>query len=216
MIASQIFSSVGIGLLIGILLGLSSSPVVGLVVGAVAALLTSLIGAGLPRSENGQATAETFSLHQQKLIGIRAGVFGLTCVLGIIAGISMRTHNVLSPSEPTLKERLEELTGLGFSGPEARALLFPQPAPPLPSTQTSSTATTAPPVHRTVLFAADAKLCEQLAGQTFDSFAAAIAYYRLGNLPHLAKIAENLDREIPDEHKKQDLMHAIVEAICEQ
>lgn len=216
MIASQIFSSVGIGLLIGILLGLSSSPVVGMVVGAVAALLTSLIGRIPPKQDQDQAGAEAFSLHQQKLINIRAGFFGLTCVLGIFAGLYMRTHSVLSPPEPTLKERLEELTGLGFSGPEARALLFPPLAKPGSAEENTPTATPSSPIHKTVLFSIDAKLCEQLAANNFDTFAAAIGYYRHRNLQHLEKIAEKLDRDIAEEEKKQEIMHAIVEALCEK
>lgn len=105
-----------------ILLGLSSSPVVGLVVGSITALLASLIGLKNPATDD-DSGSQILTNSQFKLAGLRTGSFGLACVLGIFVGIYMRTHNVLSPVEPTLKVQFNELTQIGFSPKEARDLL---------------------------------------------------------------------------------------------
>ena len=122
MLAAQIFSGAGVGLLLGMLLGLSSSPVVSLVVGALAALLASLVGIRVPGKEPAEAPTETVSVAQKRAAAFRAGVFGLSCLLGLLGGIYLRTHNALSPIQPSLKQQVDELVSVGFSAVEARRI----------------------------------------------------------------------------------------------
>ena len=161
LIFSQLFSSLGIGLLVGVLLGLSTSPVVGLVVGAITAMLASLIGL-TPL----QKDVEPEVLEQRlKLGGLRAGMFGLACVLGIGGGIYLRAHNVLSPASPSLMERKAELVQLGFSEEDARAILVREGVD-------AATAETQPSHRNTVLFSATVADCTRTYPDNFASFAA--------------------------------------------
>ena len=216
MIASQIFSSVGIGLLIGILLGLSASPVVGLVVGSLTALLVSLIGAKNPNKAGEPEPAERISQERLKLIGIRAGVFGLTCVVGIFTGIYMRTHNVLSPPEPTLKQLVAELTDIGFSAQEARELVVVRIVNTESSIEKINKETMAPisALQNTVLFSIDSATCEKIDIDRFDNISAVIGYYRNLELSPLLKIAMAVDRHVTDEKAKMDIMRSILEVLC--
>jgi hypothetical protein len=116
----NLFSGAGIGLLLGFLLGLSSSPVVGVVVGALAALVASLaalvaslaalvaslVGVRIPGKGDASAPDHAVSAAQRKLAAVRGGTFGFTCLLGVIVGLYIRTHDSLSP---TLQQRVAEL-----------------------------------------------------------------------------------------------------------
>lgn len=233
MIALHVFSSVGIGLLVGFLLGLSASPVVGLVVGSITALLASLLGIQSPKNEgkshhsnaqtnhNGDLKRQLIdcqkkselladALEKSKLIALRSGIFGLTCVVGILAGIYMRTHNMLSPPAPTLKQQYEELKSLDFSPLEARNLLITHLAKD--SQKSSKTAT----AKDTVLFSIDSKICDTLNSNRFSNLAAATSYYRSFGYEHIAEMAERIQRFVPEEKIQQDLMNSIVSALCEQ
>lgn len=213
MIASQVFSSVGIGLLIGILLGLSTSPVVGLAVGSITALLASLLGLKIPKKNGEQATDDTTNREQQKLIGIRAGFFGLTCVVGIFIGIYMRTHNVLSPPELTLKQQIAELTAIGFSAQEARELVVPHATGTNPFGKKISEER---PIYKTNLFATDLEIRDQIVANTrrFADISTAIKYYRDIEQPRFLKIARIVNDLAVDEKTKIEIMRSVVDALC--
>jgi hypothetical protein len=209
LITTQVFSSLGVGLLVGILLGLSSAPVVGLLVGSLTALLASLLGFKLPtrgETESGPAAASLSQELVQTLIGLRAGTFGFACVLGIFVGIYLRTHDVLSPAAPGLEERYAELLAIGFSPQEARSVLvdgaFTDPAAATPTTR------------NTVLFGIDTALCQQLAPDRFATLAAAADYYRGRDLAWLADIALELDRGLDGEAEKRLALDAVVRTAC--
>ena len=209
LVVTQVFSSFGIGLLVGLLLGLSSAPVVGLVVGSITALLASLLGFDLP--SKGESESSIPRELRQTLIGVRAGTFGLACILGIFAGIYMRTHGVLSPPEPGLKERYEELQSIGFSPERARELL-------VPGGEVASASPTgdAPPSTRdTVLFSVDAETCQQIAVDRFATMAAAADYYESKSLERLAKITRDFDQKLATEDNKRLAVKAVVEVMCE-
>jgi hypothetical protein len=210
LVVTQVFSSFGIGLLVGLLLGLSSAPVVGLVVGSITALLASLLGFELPtRDESASPIPREL---RQTLIGVRAGTFGLACILGIFAGIYMRTHDVLSPPEPGLTERYEELQSIGFSPERARELLVPGGELAL----AAATESDAPTTRNTVLFSVDAETCQQIAVDRFATVSAAADYYESRSLARLARITRDLDRELATEDDKRLAVKAVVEVMCER
>lgn len=207
LIATQVFSSLGVGFLVGILLGLSSAPVVGLLVGSLTALLASLLGFKLPTRGDADSDAPLPREIVQTLIGLRAGTFGFACVLGIFVGIFMRTHDVLSPPEPGLEERYAELLAIGFSQEEARSVLIGGGA------SAGSPAST-PTTRNTVLFGIDAALCQQLAPDRFATLAAAADYYRGRDLAWLADITRELDNGLDAEGEKRLALNAVVRAAC--
>ena len=104
--AVSVFSGAGIGLMVGILLGLAVSPVVGIFVGALGTGLAGVLGLN--------------DRHFSRAKGLRIGAFGLAAVAGAAAGISIRTHDLFSPS---LAARKAEYLALGFTEREALDLL---------------------------------------------------------------------------------------------
>ena len=213
MIASQIFSSVGIGSLIGILLGLSSSPVVGLVVGSITALLASLIGLKTPATDD-DSGSQVLTGAQLKLAGLRTGSFGLACVLGIFVGIYMRTHNVLSPTEPTLQVQFSELTQIGFSPKEARELLVIKKFNDKSTQDKSADSSPTASLEKTVLFATDSKLCEKIAVDRFENFSALMSFYRSMELTELSAMAVAINQHVTNEDTKMAIIRSTVAGIC--
>jgi hypothetical protein len=85
----QIFAGVGLGVLTGLLVGLSASPVVASVVGAIAAGIVTLLGLA-----PGDGSRKMFAPGST----VRLGTFGLACALATLLGLYIRTHELLSPT----------------------------------------------------------------------------------------------------------------------
>ncbi|MGO8719854.1 MAG: hypothetical protein ACLQMO_11640, partial [Acidobacteriaceae bacterium] len=75
-----------IGLLVGLIAGLSISPVTQTVLGSLSAGLLILLG--LKQSK--ESTQE--AAHTIRILG-----FGLSCSIALILGVFLRTHSTLSP-----------------------------------------------------------------------------------------------------------------------
>ena len=84
-----------LGLCVGLIMGLSSTPVVGTIIGALAALFATMFGA---KGDDLSAFA-------------RIGGFGAACVIGVIGGISLRAHNILGT---TVTAQVTEWVGAGY------------------------------------------------------------------------------------------------------
>jgi hypothetical protein len=87
-----------IGLVVGLIAGLSISPVTSTILGALSASLLILLG--LKSSKGGQDPRN----HDARVLG-----FGLLCSVSLIVGISLRTHQILSPPIEAQKDRLTSL-----------------------------------------------------------------------------------------------------------
>jgi hypothetical protein len=218
MLTAQIFSGAGVGLLLGMLLGLSSSPVVSLVVGALAALLASLVGIRVPGKEPGEAPTEATSAAQRRAAAYRAGVFGFTCLLGLLGGISLRTHNALSPVQPSLKQQVDELVSVGFSAVDARRIAVLHSLDAGATEGKSSDATrvvdTGAMLRKTILFASAAESCDRLSVDRFKDVEAAIAAYKTMDEPALVRIAVAINQQRTDEKARMELLRSVVEALC--
>jgi hypothetical protein len=105
----QLFAGTGLGLLVGVLVGLSSSPVVSVVVGALAAGMVTLLGFVRSAKEDQPSYTEGSV--------VRLGSFGVACAGAVILGLFIRTHNWVSPS---IAEQVSEVQKAGYSGEEAR------------------------------------------------------------------------------------------------
>ncbi len=106
------YSGSGIGLLIGVLMGTSVTETVGVIIGALAAALAVLLGLD--------------DQHFNEAKAVRIGSFGLACVVGAYLGIYVRSHNLLSPAEPTLADQAAEYQSLGFTKQEALDFIAPR------------------------------------------------------------------------------------------
>jgi hypothetical protein len=106
----QFLAGGAIGLLLGLLVGLSSSHVVATVVGAVSGGLLILLG--LTPSGKG-ATPTTDPSTGWRLTG-----FGIVCALSLLLSVWIRAHHLLTPP---IKNQVKELTDVGYSPDDARA-----------------------------------------------------------------------------------------------
>jgi hypothetical protein len=143
----QLFAGTGLGLLVGILVGLSSSPVVSVVVGALAAGMVTLLGYTRSSKDGEHAYSEGSVL--------RLGSFGVACAVAILCGLYIRTHNWLSP---TITDQVADVQKAGYTPEEAhRWVAYKNVGTVL----TSATGTTPTPtsaansVASSVLFAGD-------------------------------------------------------------
>lgn len=106
--STAIFGGAGIGVLIGLLIGMSTSGTVGLVIGALASVLLVLLGF----KEKGDSNLQT----------LRVGSFGLFCSCAIMLGIYFRVNNSFTPS---LQSEIEEWTSDSlFSLEEAKSYVL--------------------------------------------------------------------------------------------
>lgn len=105
----QLFAGAGLGLLVGLLVGLSSSPVVSVVVGALSAGLVALLGFARPGKEGD-------GLHAEGSV-LRLGSFGAACAVALLLGLLIRAHGWASP---TIKDQVDEVQKAGYSPEEAR------------------------------------------------------------------------------------------------
>lgn len=105
-LAVSVFSGASIGLMTGVLLALSVSPVVGIFISALGTGLGVLLGLS--------------DSHFSKAKGMRIGALGVSLLVGVASGIYVRTHALLSPS---LEEQQAEYIKLGYSKAETLRLL---------------------------------------------------------------------------------------------
>ena len=101
-IISAIINGGGIGLLLGMLMGLTDKPVVAGIITTLSGLLTLLLGVN--------------EVYITILKGIRIGAFGVFCVAGVLWGLDIRTNNGMLPSR---EKMMEEYTKVGFTKQEA-------------------------------------------------------------------------------------------------
>ncbi len=211
----NIFAGLGMGLLVGIIIGLSVSPVVKVILGALASLLAAFLG--LQPGQKDDAASEDkpgrmLSKLQQN--SLKAGSFGLACVLAIFLGLFIRNHNVF---ERSLDTQVNEWKKAGYDLDYARQLIVLEKFGIDPETkkiafgdmQKSKTS---------ALYAkkGEKDLCSALDPERFRDIAEVLKSYRrqeLDALTELVDVLENLD--VP-EADKLELITAISEAICEQ
>lgn len=100
-----VIAGAAMGLLVGTLIGLSTTSVVG----SVLSSLTALIGAFL-----GLATT-SFNANSWRIAG-----FGVVCAAAVVGGVYMRAHGAL---QPALKAQMDELQQAGFDVASSREII---------------------------------------------------------------------------------------------
>lgn len=189
-----------IGALLGFSMGLSSSPVVSTVLAAIGAALLALLGLrGSTPDLPGSSLTRTNALT---VLG-----FGVFAALGIVGGLLVRTHDLLSPS---LVQQRNELKEAGFSDEEAHTiLLYRQYGPALatnldkrsnpvvpPKTSEPSPSGVNPLTKETLLFAMTADECLKLDPSQYADMPAFIESLRSrkGKYEKLAGIFSQLSK----------------------
>ena len=105
----EAIAGVGLGFVVGILVGMSASAVVSSVISALAAALAAFFGLSATADEKGSARLW------------RIAAFGFACPLAVILGVTIRTHNWLSPPIGT---QLADWTRAGYTPEQARSLVL--------------------------------------------------------------------------------------------
>jgi hypothetical protein len=139
-----------LGVLLGLLIGLSASPIVATVGTALVALLGALFG-----------FSEKISPNLTSAAARRIVSFGIAAVFATILAVLARTHDWLAPSVDSQRSMLTEL-GIRDAKEQTEMLRFLRFGI-LPASTTSapkgSPAATAAAVHDTVLFSAPGDFC---------------------------------------------------------
>jgi hypothetical protein len=104
----DVFAGIGLGLLVGTIIGLSIAQVTGIILAA----LTSILAAFFGFKENKDA-----GNGNQIIIG----TFGFTCLLAIVLGVYLRTHNAFSPSLP---QEIQVYKNANFSNDEIKKIIL--------------------------------------------------------------------------------------------
>lgn len=104
----QVFPGLGIGLLVGLLVGLSISPVVSGLLTTLGGLLAAILGIQ-PGNEGDNP--------RFRVNGMRIGAFGLACILGVFAGMTLRIKDVLATP---LQKQIHNWVEAGYDSSEAR------------------------------------------------------------------------------------------------
>ncbi|MFI5117594.1 MAG: hypothetical protein ACHP8B_12945 [Terriglobales bacterium] len=194
---SEFGAGASIGALLGLIMGLSVSPVVLTVLGALAAGLLALLGFS-DRSNSADAAPPRGTL--------RVFGFGAFCTLFVVVGIIFRTHDTLAPSIADQESRLSS-SGL-FSKTEIHQILLLKAFGLSQSTGTKSTdglqavagrsiaASSAP-----VLFASQAEICQVMRRDQYNN----ISNYVQSLKDHggdYASLADAIANQKPEEQEQ--------------
>lgn len=193
---NAIFGGAGLGILIGLLIGMSTTGTVGLVIGALSTILVVLLGF----KEKGDSGVHAW----------RVGSFGLFCAIAILAGVYFRAHNTFAPS---VDSEIRKWTSEGqFSQEEAKTLfLYERFGFVPPDVQID---TVIAKKSQSVLYASDITLsdCEKLEGyQNFPIQNELEAYKRLGGT--WESIATAIKQEVEVENQRA-VLHHIQRNLC--
>jgi hypothetical protein len=102
----EIFAGVGLGAAVGILVGMSTAPVVAIVVSSLVALVATFFGLSSQTTEGTKV--------------LRIASFGLACPIAVFIGLGARSHGWLTPS---IQHQIANWTNAGYSPAEARSFV---------------------------------------------------------------------------------------------
>jgi hypothetical protein len=102
----EIFAGVGLGAAVGILVGMSNTPVVAIVVSSLVALVATFFGLSSQTTEGTKV--------------LRIASFGLACPIAVFIGLGARAHGWVTPS---IQHQIADWTNAGYSPAEARSFV---------------------------------------------------------------------------------------------
>ena len=111
-VLAHAFAGGGLGLCVGVLIGMTTTAVVGTVIGALTALFATIFGDQIGKPTGGGAAPDPAGFA-------RIGAFGAMCTVGALVGVLIRAHNYLGET-PAVE--VGSLEAAGFSKPIALQL----------------------------------------------------------------------------------------------
>lgn len=217
---SQIFAGMGIGVLMGLIIGLSASPVVKTILGSLSGLLAVFLGLQdniFGKSSNAEASSPIV------LASFRAGSFGLFCALSILYGLHLRTHDTIGLS---VTDQVKKWTDAGYDTTLARELALFEKIDmtskqllnlQLQKSDTAAGAENAPRkggLASTVLFSAEnlTKLASLINPDTYDRSASnTLRNYKMMGEPVIDAYAVAVERNFTSEESRYAILKAVTE-----
>ncbi|HVR29673.1 MAG TPA: hypothetical protein VMS86_09060 [Thermoanaerobaculia bacterium] len=144
--AAEWLAGGGIGLLVGALLGLSVSPVVATVLGALTAVIAAFFGLA------GDSKQDSARLG-------RIAAFAFAAVVGLVTGLYLRTHDSLSVS---VEDDVAEWEAAGYPTGIARGIVAYERTGLVPEGWSQAPEETGPRSASTALFSASAEDCARV------------------------------------------------------
>lgn len=159
----NVIAGVTLGALTGLLLGLSASPVVGTVLGA-------LITGVLVFLSLNESAATSAPLDNAKLV--RLSAFSCAAIAALLLGVAARSSSWLGPSE--IQHRYSELLEIGLSPEKAQAALIQSAVSPSPETER---------VRSSAIWSGTSKECDELKPDRFEDASSLINAYEAAGEP---------------------------------
>ena len=201
----QAFPSIGIGLLVGMLVALSLSPVVAGLLSTLGGLLAGILGL----QQDGADASD--GLHARlRVNGLRIGAFGFACVAGVLAGMFIRTHDLFAVP---VKEQIAVWEDAGFTNEQAKQFVMYQKFGFRPEGITEAVETDRQKAQMSVLYGSlgEVNLCAKVATEQFDNDPVRVlAAYRRLNLD------DEQDERTPLYRRFGDMATAVERAPVEQ
>jgi hypothetical protein len=187
-LARDIFAGVGLGGALGLIVGLSVTPVVSVLVGGLTSLLAVFLG--LQGGDDAPA-----ALKAVRLNGPRIGGFGLALAAGVLAGLFIRTTE---PFTEPVKNSVARWTDAGYPAERARELVVFERTGILPAEAQAIDAVTEQRARTrsTALFSdlGDVNLCRELDPDGFGRAVSEGLYtYRIQNNDTLNRLADAVE-----------------------
>ena len=207
----EVGAGVSAGSFLGLLMGLSASPVVTMVLGGLSAALTAFLGlskAG-PDADSSSDSARGSAL---RVLG-----FGLSCGFFLMTGIYVRTHGVLAPSVASQEQALKSVEA--FDAVEKKQLLLYQAYGLTEQKPLESNLVKAEPSKSLagstagLLFSSKGDICSILRRSQYGT----VAEYLHGLDVHGGPYADlaNAVKQIPKPQEQDRLAEAMSKILCE-
>lgn len=196
---NAIIGGAGLGLLIGLLIGLSTVGTVGLIIGALSSALLVLLG--LKGNEDGQNNA------------LRIGAFGIFCAAAVLTGLYLRVNDSFAPS---IESEIDKWTSdNNFSKEEAKKYFLYEKFGFIPSEAIRDTSVNVKK-NQTVLYNAEVSFqdCEKLKGyENFQVEEELLAYEKTGGV--WERVAKSVKEEV-DANQQKEVLHLIRKCLCDE
>lgn len=206
---SVVFAAAGLGLLTGLLLGLSVTSIVGTVASALTAVLVAFVGLrSAPASPPaGNSAPEPLAASDRS---VRIGVFSFAVIISLFLALYMRAHD---PIGPPVKTQIDDLTQAGYTKLDACALVAYREFGLVGKGWAAPT--DSKPIGAPVLFKVNTSMCAELDPTTFqDSIVKTLnAWVELGR-GKWAKLAKFVETRIP-ESEQLDAIKVLHSFACE-
>ena len=198
-----------IGMLLGLIMGLSASPVVMTVLGALAAGLLGLLGV---TAHSKSANHEAASTGALRVFG-----FGLFCAVFLVIGILWRTHNTLAPSLTAQEKELSASSSLTKAEVHQILLLKAFGLTPATGTKDSTALTPVPgknvaATSASVLFTGQGDVCQVMRRDQYNSLSSYLGSLR-DHGGEFSNLADAISRAPADD--QEAIATALSKLLCD-